>query len=415
MSDHKGQFSDRPGHAVRQTTAAIPNAGSATPSPAFEDVPAMLRAYRPERPVYCIYPEALRGRVRSFIDGFPGRVLYAVKANDEPQLVRLIHESGVRHFDCASLPEIELVDRECPGATSYFMIPARLRGAAREAHRAHGVRHFMLDHASGLDALASEVPLQECVVFVRMAVSHPAASLDLSAKFGAPPAEVPGLLQAVSGRGAEAALAFNVGSGVRDPDAYRHALEVATGVLRSLPVQLRLVDIGGGFPHRYPGFEVPSLEAFFQAVRSAHMGQWLAAEGELLCEPGRALVAPGVSAIVEVLLRKDDRLYLNDGMYGAFWELRFKMQDRFPVRAFRDGTPLTGPDTLPFRLYGPTCDSSDMLPGRVSLPAGVRAGDHLEFGQLGAYSLAGRTRFNGHYSDTIVRIEGADARPPGGA
>jgi ornithine decarboxylase len=125
----------------------------------------------------------------------------------------------------------------------------------------------------------------------------------------------------------------------------------------------------------------------------------------VLVEPGRALAAPGLSAVVEVLLRKEQRLFLNDGMYGIFWELRFKGHDRFPVRCYRDGQPHAGA-LASFRLFGPTCDSSDAMPGAVDLPADVRAGDHLEFGRIGAYSLTGRTNFNGHYSEDIVTITG---------
>ena len=115
--------------------------------------------------------------------------------------------------------------------------------------------------------------------------------------------------------------------------------------------------------------------------------------------------------MVEVLLRKGCRLYINDGMYGIFWELRFKAHLRFTARAFRDGEALRG-ETGSFRLYGPTCDASDALPGEVDLPGGIRAGDCLEFGQMGAYSLSGRTRFNGLYSDRIVRISRPEAEPP---
>jgi ornithine decarboxylase len=133
--------------------------------------------------------------------------------------------------------------------------------------------------------------------------------------------------------------------------------------------------------------------------------------GEIMSEPGRALSAPGLSAVVEVLLRKDRRLYLNDGMYGIFWELRFKGHQRFPVRAYRNGERLAGAPAS-FKLFGPTCDASDVMPGEVELPANIQAGDHLEFGNIGAYSLSGRTRFNGHFSDRIVEIVSSAELPP---
>lgn len=380
----------------------------------FTDVGAMLEATGPRGPVYCVYPHVYRATARAFLDGFPGRVLYAVKANDDAEIILLLHRAGVRDFDCASLAEIALVKELCPDAECYFMVPVSPRGEVRAAYESHGVRHFMIDHADRLPLLAAEADLRRCVVFVRMAVSHDSAMMDLSSKFGAPPAELPGLLERVRGTGAEPAMAFNVGSLVTRPEAYRHAMQVAREVLDSLPFRLRLVDIGGGFPRAYPGFPVPPLEDYFAAVAETAARLPLAADGVLLAEPGRALAAPGLSAVVEVLLRKDDRLYLNDGMYGIFWELRFKAHKRFAVRAWRRGRPYHGtggPGRL-FSLYGPTCDASDVLPGAVELPADIGTGDYLEFGQIGAYSLSGRTRFNGHYSDCIVRITSERAQPP---
>ncbi len=372
--------------------------------PVYENVQALLAARGPVRPVYCIYPDAYVAAARAFVSGFPGRVLYAVKANDHPHVLRLLHRGGIRHYDCASLPEIETVNRECPGSTCYFMTPVRLRGAAAAAVT-FGVRHFMIDHHSGLAALAAEIDMRSSVVFARMAVHHPAAMADLSIRFGAQPGEIPGLLASIRDAGAEPALAFNVGSNVADPDAYRYALGVAREVLAALPSRLRLVDMGGGFALPYPGFPVPPLADYLAAAREGIAGLPLAAGGEVLIEPGRALAAPGLSAVVEVLLRKDQRLFLNDGMYGIFWELRFKGHKRFPVRCFRDGRLLSGM-TSEFHLFGPTCDSSDALPGAVELPVDIRAGDYLEFGCIGAYSLTGRTDFNGHYSEDIVTISG---------
>jgi len=178
-----------------------------------------------------------------------------------------------------------------------------------------------------------------------------------------------------------------------------------------LPFKVRLLDIGGGFPRNYPGYKVPDLEDYFSRTRSAANTLALAQNGELLAEPGRALSAPGMSAITRVLLRKTDRVYLNDGMYGAFWELRFKGHLGYPCRAFRNGRPLTGA-MKSFRVFGPTCDSTDELPARVDLPADIEVGDHIEFGSIGAYSLSGRTDFNGFYSEHVVSITDEGALPP---
>ena len=88
------------------------------------------------------------------VELFPGRVLYAVKANSEPEVLHLLHEGGVRHFDCASLAEVSIVMENCPDARCYFMVPVSQRGETGEAYHDHGVRHFMVDHASGLERLA---------------------------------------------------------------------------------------------------------------------------------------------------------------------------------------------------------------------------------------------------------------------
>jgi len=377
----------------------------------FSDVISLLRAERPKNPVYCIYPHVYSEIATEFLEGFPGRVLYAVKANPNPTILKLLIDSGVRHFDCASLPEIELVDTVLPDAKKYFMTPVRIRGAAATAQEKHGVRHFVVDHLSGLSQLVEEIEPSGSVIFARMAVHHESAMEDLSARFGAPPEEMPLLLHAIRDSGAEPALAFNVGSSVTDPEAYRYSMTVTKSVLDQLPFRIRLIDVGGGYPKSYPGFIVPNLEEYFVAVAESVTSLPLADNAEVLGEPGRALSAPGMSAVVEVLLRKDNRLYLNDGMFGIFWVLRIDGPNRFPVRAYRDGRALES-ETMEFQVNGPTCDSTDTLPGLVPLPVDIGPGDYLEFGNIGAYSIGGRTDYNGFYSDRIVTITSPKERPP---
>lgn len=377
----------------------------------YSDVRSLLLSERPKEPVYCIFPHVYRETAREFLSGFPGRVLYAVKANSEPTVLKLLTDAGVRHFDCASLPEIEMVAAIAPDATQYFMTPVRIREAARTAQQKYGVRHFLVDHLSGLSQLVGEIETPRSIIFARMAVTHESAMEDLSARFGAEPNEMPQLLQSIRDSGAEPALAFNVGSSVTDPEAYRHAISVTRSVLEQLPFRLRLVDIGGGYPKSYPDFIVPGLDEYFHAIEESFATLPLADNAEVLGEPGRALAAPGMSAVVEVLLRKDHRLYINDGMYGVFWLLRIDGPDRYPVRTYRDGKLLEGA-TTEFQVNGPTCDGTDTLPGLVPLPADVQPGDYLEFGNIGAYSISGRTDYNGFYSDRMVTITSPAETPP---
>ena len=120
----------------------------------YADGGSLLRAECPKEPVYCIFPHVYQETAREFLDGFPGRVLYAVKANSDPTVLKLLVDAGVSHFDCASVPEIASVDAIDSDAKKYFMNPARIRGAAETAQEKHGVRHFVVDHLSGLSQLA---------------------------------------------------------------------------------------------------------------------------------------------------------------------------------------------------------------------------------------------------------------------
>ena len=378
----------------------------------YSSVESLLNAVKPAQPVYCIYPHIYQQTARSFVHGFPGRVLYAVKACSEPAVINILIESGVRHFDCASLTEIEIVKSVSEDVSCYFMVPVLMRGEARAAQEEFGVRHFVVDHQSAIRRIETEINLPESIVFARMAVHHESALHDLSSRFGAPVDEIPALLQTIADSGTEPALAFNVGTMVTSPGAYRHSISVAAELLNKLPFEIRLVDIGGGFPRSYPQFSMPPLSDYFDSIQEAIKRLRLADGGEVLSEPGRALAGPGMSAISEVLLRKDNRIYINDGMHGIFWELRYEGQDGFACRSYRNGKLLKG-KLSPFTVYGPTCDSADVLPGKVELPEDIQAGDHLEFGGLGAYSLSGRTNFNGRYSDHVVIIDSLDQNPPG--
>lgn len=131
-----------------------------------------------------------------------------------------------------------------------------------------------------------------------------------------------------------------------------------------------------------------------------------------MCEPGRALVATGQSVIVQVILVKDDLVFLNDGIYGSFQEIQISRHlVTYPSRVFRkNGHPSS---TLrPFSISGPTCDTLDILPGPLDLPEDIAVGDWIEFGSIGAYSNAMATRFNGFEPREWVVVDGPGALPP---
>lgn len=368
---------------------------------------------RPSETVYCLYPGVLRTVARRFVSGFPGHTLYAVKANPKPEIIRQLYQAGVRHFDTASLREIALVKQACPDAVCYFMAVCKLTGAAETAFSDYGVRHFVADHRSEVDRLLALVDA-DTTIHVRMKAFDKASVYELSSKFGAEDSDVVAMLRHVAEAGLRPGLAFNVGSLCRHPDAYRRAIAAASAVVAASGVAIASLDVGGGFPTEYPGLGSPPIEDFFAAIRDEFAAGAWPDDCPLLCEPGRALVAEGQSLLLQVILIKDELVFLNDGVYGSLNELVIsKNTVVYPPRVIRlDGTP-PSETTRPYAISGPTCDTLDLLPVKIDLPTDIAVGDWIEFGLAGAYTNAMSTRFNGLYSEHWVSIEGDRAMPPG--
>ena len=369
----------------------------------FADAAAVARALKPSYPVYCLRPQVLVETVRRFISMFPGTVLYAVKCNPHPMVLDTIYRAGIRHYDTASLPEIALIRETHPEAHAYFMHPVKGRAVIESAYTVYDIRHFVVDHARELEKVLEETGGRDLTIIVRLKTVRSAEALyDLSAKFGAPPDEAAELLRAATARGCRVGLSFHVGSQCRDPAVYRDALVLAGETIARAGVEIDCLDVGGGFPAAYSGAEVPPLEAYMTAVRAGMKAIGLPATVDVFSEPGRALVAAGCSLLTQIQLRKDDRLYINDGIYGSLSEMA-QVDIRFPARLIRlDGTPSAR--TRPFTLSGPTCDSLDVLPGTFDLPEDADEGDWIEIDQIGAYSNALATRFNGFCPETFVEV-----------
>jgi len=369
----------------------------------FTDVTAVARALRPSYPVYCLRPDVLAASARRFISQFPGTVLYAVKCNPHPLVLSALYKGGIRHFDTASLTEIAQVADAFEDAHTYFMHPVKARAVIKSAYQIYGVRHFVVDHMDELNKVVQEVGAQGNTIVVR--VNTPPANdalYHLAAKFGAAPQQAVELMKEAKARGAEVGLAFHVGSQCRSPEAYLAALQLLGGVIAEAGVRPVCIDVGGGFPAAYGDRPVPALDAYMDAIRQGLKLLKLSPTVQIFAEPGRALVAQGCSLLTQVQLRKDDRLYINDGIYGSLSEMN-TVAIRLPARVIRlDGA--VSETLAEFALNGPTCDSLDVLPGTFSLPADVREGDWIEIDQVGAYSNALATRFNGFHPETFVQV-----------
>jgi len=367
----------------------------------FGSLDELIGRLNPSYPVFCVYPDVLAARARQFIDGFPGTVLYAVKCNAHPFVLRAIHDAGVRHFDTASLREIGQVIELFDDATCYFNHPVKGRGALDSANKVYGLRDYVVDHITELDKV-NEVVGTDITVEVRLATPKSKAVFDLSSKFGANGQDAVALLREANRRGCRTALAFHVGSQCGDPTAFRQAIDIAAKAADTAGVPIEYLNVGGGFPAAYQE-DVPPLDKYFETIMRAKTD--LGIEVPLLCEPGRAMVADGCTLLVQVHLRKGDDLYINDGIYGCLSEVRDGDLDP-PVRALGAKRSLQGTDK-PFRIFGPTCDPTDVLKVTFDLPDDIGEGDWIEIMMLGAYSLSIASGFNGFITDTVVSIDGA--------
>ena len=357
-------------------------------------------ALRPADPVTLLRPHAAQAAGRYFATRFPGKSLYAVKANPSPDLLRALWDAGITHYDVASIVEVRLVASTLPQATLCFMHPVKSREAIREAYFDHGVRTFSLDSLAELEKIVAVTNgADDLNLLVRLRVSSDHAKLSLAAKFGADPATAAPLLMAARQAADALGVCFHVGSQAMDPAAYTQAMELVRSAIVSAGVTVDIVDVGGGFPSRYPGMEPPPLEGYFRAIEDAFESLPVSYSAELWCEPGRALAAEYASLLVRVEQRRGDELFITDGAYGALFDAAH-LGWRFPVRRIRlDGGAGGAADEAAFSFYGPTCDDMDHMAGPFMLPADTDVGDYIEIGMLGAYGCALRTRFNGFGSD----------------
>ncbi len=339
---------------------------------------------------------------RWFRDTFKDDVLYAVKANPSPWVIKALVKEGICAFDVASIPEIELVAEYAPRARVAFMHPVKSRKAISQAYFDFGVRTFSLDcHEELAKIMDATGQARDLNLMVRLAAPNHGSNYPLSGKFGIEPEAATSLLLAARRATQDLmGVCFHVGSQCMRPTAYQGAMSAASRALVRAGVFADVVDVGGGFPSVYPGMVPPAMDDYAQSILRAFNEMMVHETTELWCEPGRALVAESSSVLVKVELRKGDALYLNDGSYGNLFDAAHTKWP-FPVKLIRDGE--ASPSLKPFRFYGPTCDSMDVMPGPFWLPDDIAEGDYVEIGMLGAYGVAMGTRFNGFgKTDTVI-------------
>ncbi|MDC1462807.1 type III PLP-dependent enzyme [Alphaproteobacteria bacterium] len=370
----------------------------------FKTVDELVNQLKPEKPIYCIRKKSIQSASTYFRNKFPGKVLYAVKTNSHPEVLKTIVESGIENFDVASIQEIKDIRAIAPNAKCSYMHTVKSRESIKEAYFNYNIKAFSLDTKDELIKIIETTnQAKDLELFVRVAVSNEHAEIDLSKKFGALTSEAIGLLRLTKQYSKKVGLSFHVGSQCMHPISYAKGIADIGNIIRKTKIIPDYINIGGGFPAIYPDLVPQSLDSYFEEIKKGLLNLKLEKLPEILCEPGRALVAESGSTIVRINLRKKQKLYINDGTYGTLFDAGTP-NIVYPSRLIKSGKAISKKLTA-FDFYGPTCDSMDYMKGPFLLPNNIKENDYIELGQLGAYGLTFRTQFNGFYSNEIYEVE----------
>ena len=372
----------------------------------FKSVEDLVNQLRPDKPVYCIRKKSILSASNFFQKKFPGKILYAVKTNPNQEIIKTLIRSGIEQFDVASVEEIKAVRKFSQSAKCSFMHTVKSRESIRDAYFKYGVKTFALDTKDELiKIIESTSGAKDLELFVRVAVSNEHAEIDLSKKFGALSTEAAGLLRLVKQYSSKIGLSFHVGSQCMHPISYAKGITEIGNIINKTKIVPDFINVGGGFPTIYPDLIPQSLSSYFEEIKKSLENLKLNSLPEIICEPGRALVAESGSTIVRVNLRKKQKLYINDGTYGTLFDAGTP-NIVYPSKMIKDSSnKIISKKLTAFDFYGPTCDSMDYMKGPFLLPNNVKENDYIELGQLGAYGLTFRTEFNGFFSNEIYEVD----------
>ena len=370
----------------------------------FKSVDELVNQLKPTEPVYCIRRNSIRLASKFFQNKFPGKILYAVKTNPHPVVLQTLLDSGIKQYDVASIKEIETIKNLNPEVECSYMHTVKSREDIKEAYFKYNIKTFALDTKDELiKIIESTNHAKDLRLFVRVSVSNEHAEIDLSKKFGAITSEAAGLLRLGKQYAYKLGLSFHVGSQCMHPISYAKGISEIGNIIKRTKIVPDIINVGGGFPTIYPDLVPQPMQSYFDEIKKGLKNLKLQKLPEIICEPGRSLVAESGSTIVRVNLRKKQKLYINDGTYGTLFDAGTP-NIVYPSRVIKNGRVISKKLTS-FDFYGPTCDSMDYMKGPFILPNNIKENDYIELGQLGAYGLTFRTQFNGFYSDQIFEVE----------
>ena len=353
-----------------------------------------IRSMKPDNPVLFFDPAVAQANARRFIDGFPGMVTYAVKANPGEEMIENLASAGIRGYDCASGFEIDLIRRLAPDAAIHYHNPVRaLHEIAHAVEK--DVKSYSVDSKSELAKLVAMVPPEGVEISVRFKLPVAGAAYNFGSKFGATAEVAVELLKTVAEAGFVPSLTFHPGTQCTDPMAWGTYISEAALIAQKADVTIARLNVGGGFPSHRLDAVAPAQEAIFETIDRVATEAFGNTRPLLVCEPGRALCGDAFTLAARVKsIRDGEHVFLNDGVYGTLIELtQIGLIDRTQVIS-AEGQLRTAAQVNRI-VFGPTCDSVDRLPGEVPLPGDMAEGDYLIWHGLGSYSVVTNSRFNG--------------------
>ena len=271
----------------------------------FSNVDEIINILKPVNPVYCIRPKSIENSVKFFKNNFPGKILYAVKTNPNKTVLKLISNNGVNNFDVASIEEIKLISKLTTNAKLYFMHTIKAIEDISEAYFNYSVKDFALDTKEELQKiLESTNYAKDLNLYIRIAISNEFAEIDLSRKFGALPSEALGLVRLCKQHGKKIGISFHVGSQCMHKISFSKGIKEIGNIIKKTKIIPDVINVGGGFPSIYPDLKPEPLENYMHEIKKSLKDLKLSKMPEIICEPGRSLVAESGSSIIKVNLRK---------------------------------------------------------------------------------------------------------------
>jgi ornithine decarboxylase len=365
-----------------------------------------INAFNSDSPIVCSHYHKSSKNIQLFLKDFPGKTFYAVKSNPDPEFVKFVMLAGIRNFDVASYNEIELVSSIADELNLTnevhlaFMNPIKSRYAIQDAFLEYGVRDFSFDTKEELSKILEETSYAtDLGLCVRVSVPKGETVYDISGgKFGANFDQSVELLKMASKYSERIGICFHVGSQITCPSSYKIAIEHVNRIINVSDIKISIFDVGGGFPAEYPNARISDFKNYFSVITNEIKNNKNLNNVELWCEPGRSIAAPSQSLIVKIMLRKGNKLYINDGVYGNLFESCGFSKQTYTATLIRNKESVVSKNVSNFELFGPTCDSVDHMPGPFNLPSDANEGDYIVLELTGAYTTCSSSNFNG-FSD----------------